>query len=200
MASSGVLGSGLQRGPVETPEPIQLWEQQPGEGPRAYAAFLEYRDIPSDRSYTEVARRVKKSVNIVARWGRVWHWQHRINAWVRHQENEKQAAILRSITETNDRHTAISRLLQQKIVERLRAMKAEEIEAKDIPKWLSVAVEVERMALGLREQDHEHHRDSANRYNAARRRHAYGCHARAGPGGPRLGSHAWPEVRSVAEA
>ncbi len=57
------------------------WERQPRESDQAFAAFSLYMKLGPNGSYRKVARRLHKSLTLIARWGRRWHWQDRIFAY-----------------------------------------------------------------------------------------------------------------------
>jgi len=72
---------------------LPLWEQQHKETNVAYAAFLTYRDMGSERTLREVAAKLLKSETIINRWSMHWHWANRIASWVRHNDRATEAAI-----------------------------------------------------------------------------------------------------------
>jgi len=68
------------------------FELQPGEGHRAYAAFVVYRDLGPHRTLVEAARRTGKSVNTLAQWSRRHAWGARVAAFAAHMAGVEQAA------------------------------------------------------------------------------------------------------------
>ena len=134
------------------PRVVKPWERQPGEGTRAFAAFVAYRDVGDSRSYTGVAQKLNKSRTLVARWGARWRWQDRLSAWERNLEYERQVAHRKAIIEMNERHLTIARQCQQKVLGKLRSIGQQEINdlsVGDLAKLLAISVAVERSALGL---------------------------------------------------
>jgi len=57
-----------------------LFEQQPREGAKAFAAFKAYLDMGAERSLEAVAQKLHKSVTILGRWSAKYDWQARIKA------------------------------------------------------------------------------------------------------------------------
>ena len=55
-----------------------LFEQQPREGSKAFAAFKLYLDMGPERSLAAVARKLGVSKTTVAKWSRRNHWQERV--------------------------------------------------------------------------------------------------------------------------
>jgi len=67
--------------PVPDPRP---WLRRPGEGERAFAAFVVYRDMPCPtRSLRAAAEVVGKDVTLLKRWSARHQWVSRVDALVR---------------------------------------------------------------------------------------------------------------------
>lgn len=62
----------------------EVWDQQPGESAPAFAAFVCYRDLGSERSIDAVAKKLGKSNQICARWSRKKGWVRRVVAYDSH--------------------------------------------------------------------------------------------------------------------
>lgn len=62
---------------------------------------------------------------------------------------EFQEHKLYDAVETVKRHLKIAKLIQLKLLQRLQKLDPEEIKPADIPNWLKVTTEIERLALGL---------------------------------------------------
>ncbi|MFE6405169.1 hypothetical protein [Streptomyces alboflavus] len=62
-------------------EPPKPWEQQPGEGDKAYAALCAYYEQGVRRSYRRVGEELGKSRALVERWGAAHDWVERVRAW-----------------------------------------------------------------------------------------------------------------------
>jgi hypothetical protein len=52
----------------------------PNESPKAFSAFKAYADLGDRRSIRAVARKLHKSVTLLARWSKKFRWQERIAA------------------------------------------------------------------------------------------------------------------------
>jgi hypothetical protein len=55
----------------------QVWEQLPGESPKAFHAFRLYRDLMEKRTLAKVAETLGCSSTNVERWARRWAWTQR---------------------------------------------------------------------------------------------------------------------------
>ena len=58
----------------------QIFEQQPKEGAKAFAAFCAYLSLGPERSTQAVARKLAKSEQLVRRWSARWRWAERVRA------------------------------------------------------------------------------------------------------------------------
>lgn len=64
------------------------WQQLPGEHVRRFEAFALYRDMGTERSIREVARRLRKSVTLIGRWSSQDGWVDRVAAWQAYQDRQ----------------------------------------------------------------------------------------------------------------
>jgi hypothetical protein len=133
-----------------SPEP---WEQQPGESSRAFGAFCAYRDLGPRRSLRAAAEAYyRRSSAAVLRqcttWSAAFAWVERAAAWDRHLDAEARRAQEEARREMAERHAREARALQAKAVERLRALRPEELAPADLLRYLVEAAKLERLALG----------------------------------------------------
>ena len=129
---------------------MAVWERQEGESKPAYDAFWAYCSIGKGekRSYSRVARKLKKSVTLIHRWGGQWNWQERTRAYDNHLMEVELAALKKQRVEAARRHARIARSFQEKVIKRLVSVNPDELTPKDLTTWLDVAVKIERQALG----------------------------------------------------
>ena len=59
----------------------QIFEQQPEESARAFAAFTAYLNMGAERSLEAVAQKVTKSSRLLKRWSVRWNWGERVKAF-----------------------------------------------------------------------------------------------------------------------
>ncbi len=142
------------------------FERQQGESPKAFAAFVVYRDIGPTRSQEEVSRRLAKSRQVISRWSARYNWVERarmydraIDAKARRQAEQKAA---REREQMFYRHAEQSRGLQdmanivlQEFKRRLGGDQIEYLPGDDLiklvqllPKTVDVAQKLERLAVG----------------------------------------------------
>ena len=96
------------------------WERQNGEGEKAFAAFVIYRDMGRERTVTAVAKQLSKSRQLVERWKERWNWQERVRAYDNELEKEAKAAAVKATREMAERHIRIAMQLQKKALEALQ--------------------------------------------------------------------------------
>ena len=69
------------------------WERQPGEGERAYAAFLAYRDLGPMRTLEATRKSLLKRpgyLKPIERWSARCEWRWRAGAWDDHLQAERE--------------------------------------------------------------------------------------------------------------
>ena len=133
--------------------PPAPWEQQPGETPRAYAAFCVFRDLGPRRTLAAAAaayyqRTADSLERQVDKWSSAFRWVERAAAWDRHLDAQGRAAQETARKEMAERHVREARGLQAKALERLRALLPEELSPADALRYFVEAVKLERLALG----------------------------------------------------
>lgn len=91
---------------------LQPWDRQSNESDKAYAAFLLYRDLPTetrsiDAAYDARKGRQRKGLRKESRapgcwlgWSRKYHWVRRVNAWDDHQESIRQQAREKAVAQS----------------------------------------------------------------------------------------------------
>ncbi len=121
---------------------LEVWERQPGESGKAYAAFMIYREMPPfHRTLKRVCEalygRGTANLRQVERWSSQWRWIQRGDAWDAHKD---RAAQIESIGEA------------EAYVRTLRAARvdAAELLSRSLSHLLA-AVEAGRQTLSVRE-------------------------------------------------
>lgn len=59
----------------------QLWERQPGETAKSFAAFQKYLNLSERRTLAKVAKMSGCSSQNIERWSRRWFWVARVQAY-----------------------------------------------------------------------------------------------------------------------
>ncbi|MFE2289867.1 hypothetical protein [Streptomyces sp. NPDC059452] len=127
---------------------VESWERQSGESPQAFEAFAVYRDLGTTRSVTKVARELDKSRALVGRWSRQFAWVMRATAYDREQDREFLAEQAQARREISRRHAKLAQAAQSKAVARLQTLDPRELSPSDLLRYIQVATEIERRAVG----------------------------------------------------
>jgi hypothetical protein len=125
------------------------FERMPGESAVAFAAFVVYRDVGPTRSIRKLRQEVGKSRAVLERWSVRWSWVERVRLWDAEVDANLRAENLERLQEDARRHHAVAGLFLQKLVERLQAVRPEDLPLSALPHYLDVAVKVQRLALGV---------------------------------------------------
>lgn len=147
------MSNDLQVTPIPTRE---LWEKMPDETPRAFTAFLTYRDLPaSSRSIKNAVIKLHGPENVTlsklsqfGKWSAKYRWVLRASSWDEQLDKTRRIKILEDVLTMNDRHRQIGMKLQGLAITRLNTLKAEDLELSDILRFIEAGTKVERIALG----------------------------------------------------
>lgn len=131
------------------------WERLDGETGKAWEAFVKYRDAGPSRTFTKVADELKKSVQLLSRWGKQYDWAERVLAWDREYDRLWRDRMVRERPHVDQRHAAIAQQFQGKVLRRLKTLHPEGLSAAEVRKWTEVAVKIERAVYGLGETEEE---------------------------------------------
>lgn len=143
---------------------LQAWEQMPDETESAFELFAMYRDLGRGRTYFAaynlwLEKRGKKKVtrtnavsSLYGVYSRKYNWDERCLAYDRFIDRhvvEQRIADVRSMTK---RHAQLAMNMQGLVAKRMQDMIEKdawsELGVKDIPRWLEIAVKIERLSRG----------------------------------------------------
>ena len=136
---------------------MNLWERQPSETAKAYAAFLLYRDLPAIDRSVAAARdgQARDKKGTLRQWN---GWSMR-NGWVnRAAEHDSDLASLRrehtakEMERSQNEALILIRAALAKVAERIQGMDAEELAAGQIPAALRTLIELEFKVLGYEDR------------------------------------------------
>ncbi|HUM43488.1 MAG TPA: hypothetical protein PKI14_11125 [Fervidobacterium sp.] len=128
----------------------ELWDRQPGESAKAYAAFCAYRDLGAERSLEKVRHlldkpRTKKWLGV---WSAKYNWVERAKAYDDYIEKKKRAEKEKAIMEMVERHAKLAMAFEQRVAQRLQSVDPEELTPNDLARWLEIATRLERLSRG----------------------------------------------------
>lgn len=135
---------------------VCLWERQDAESLKAFEAFACYRDMGEERSYVKVAEQLRKSAQLIGRWGRAYGWKDRIAAYERQLDRQAQELQQEEITKMRMRQREYARAMQKKGMEFINSLKFDPGEGdtlssarlSEIVSLLKAATELERVSMG----------------------------------------------------
>jgi hypothetical protein len=147
----------------KTESKTRLFEQQPRESNKAFAAFSLYLNMGPQRSLDAVARQLAKSLPLIKRWSARWDWAERVAAHAAHLaivEREALEAVARGKAAQWEQREQQLRETEWSMHERAIAaakrgleayMKRQEVYANlaDIARMLEIASKLGRLATGL---------------------------------------------------
>lgn len=136
------------------------WMPQYREPPTAYHAFEHYLNLgwsrTTHRAYTqhvqECTRRRNGANRVSGTWSalsRKWKWVERVQAYEIHMAQVRARKNQRAVEAMQKRHATFGLMMQEAALKVLATMDPEEIPAHLIPKWLEVAVKLEREGRGI---------------------------------------------------
>lgn len=126
---------------------VQPWERQEDDTPKAWEAFVVYRDMEK-RSLAKVADELGKSVKLIERWSAKYNWQSRIDAWEVEKDRLLRIELTKDIGAMRKRHADIASAMLVKASRALLKIPDDEIKATDISRMVDVASKLERISRG----------------------------------------------------
>lgn len=128
----------------------EIWERQPRESSKAYAAFCIYRDMGPDRSIEKVYEKRSKRgpLSRLKNWSVKHNWVERANAYDDYLERKKREEKEKAILEMAERHARLAMAFQQRIAQRLQEIDPAELSPADMARWLDIATKLERLSRG----------------------------------------------------
>jgi hypothetical protein len=146
-----------------------LPEQLPNESAKAYAAFVAYAEMGSQRSQEAVSQQLSKSRQIISRWSAQHRWQERVrqydaavleehNAALRAKRNQEIERLRQDALLDAKTLRQLGRGSSGKLGEAIKNMQAKDIEPKHvasllrtIAQSLEAATNIDAAALGIDE-------------------------------------------------
>ena len=139
-----------------------MFEKQPRESARAFAAFKTYLEMGPQRSLAEASKRSAKSLPLLKRWSRKYDWSSRVAAHAAHLAEVERVAIqgvaMEKAVEWHKMHEAIRREAWQEAEKTIamvrQARKEWELKGR-IPGWegmarmLELAFKLKQIASGM---------------------------------------------------
>jgi hypothetical protein len=131
----------------------EVWERQPGESSRAYAAFCIYRDMGPKRGLREAAKRYYESktrtnVAQIGKWSSKWNWVARCRAWDDHHDALARERQTVEIQEMRDRQARLGVAMQAAAGRGLQTFNPSDATGHEITRLAAEGTRIERLARG----------------------------------------------------
>lgn len=125
------------------------WERLPKESNQSFEAFMLYRDMGKKRSLAKVSNELGKSKALMDRWSSRDRWVERVQAYDDHMDRLELEQRDTDIKDMLERHSKVSMLFQQKVIEGLKVLKGETLSPSDLIRIFTDSVKVERLSRGI---------------------------------------------------
>ena len=119
----------------------EVWQRQPGESGKAYAAFEYYLEMGDERSIVKVAEKCRKNTSLMYRWSSLYNWKERAQEYDNFIVSGKAKKVRREI---EARYERLARISDQLIALALTKVKAAD------PQKLTHREAIDYITLGLR--------------------------------------------------
>lgn len=132
--------------------PLEPWDRQDGESPKAYAAFCYYRDMGPTRSLRKM---MKADVPVklgswasLSGWSSKFSWVERAAAWEIDQRQRDVAEQVDKVRGMRKAHANIGTLMLSKAAQRLSKIQPEELTIRETVMLAELGAKLERQARG----------------------------------------------------
>ena len=137
---------------------MNLWERQPSETAKAFAAFGLYLDIPPlDRSVRSAVELFRKQGGKTTEcnwetWASRYNWRNRAAEHDSDLASRRRERMAKKLEQAQDEAFVLIRATLDKVKERIEGMDPEELSAGQIPAALRTLIELEFKALGYEDR------------------------------------------------
>lgn len=127
---------------------LDVWLRQPGETEWEYTVWCAYRDsYPGKKpSYSEVARQLNTTTNVVKKAAQRWTFQARMQAWIAECDRVTMMQRHSEILDMNADHINMSRKLREKLNTAIDLVEPAALKPSDIVALAKLAADMERKA------------------------------------------------------
>jgi hypothetical protein len=127
------------------------WQQQPGESPKAFQAFVVYRNMePRERSISRVVSELNKSRSLIGRWSSRWSWVERAQEWDDYQEMRRLEVRIEEKQRMDEEHLKIIRAMRNKALQALTELSIQDLASNmyELRNWITDFIKYERLVMG----------------------------------------------------
>jgi hypothetical protein len=127
------------------------WQQQPGESPKAFQAFVIYRNLElKERSLQKVGAELGKSRCLIERWSSRWGWVERAAEWDDYQEMRRLETRIQERQKMDEAHLRAIRAARSKAIRALVEMDPSQLARNpgELRRWVTELMCLERLIMG----------------------------------------------------
>lgn len=127
---------------------INLWDRQPGETDREYAAWMLYRDMyPAAKpTYSAVAQTLGVERGAITTIGTKWSFQARIQAWAKNVDELLMKNRQKDIVDMNKRHIDLAAKINEKLETAVDNIDPYNMKPGELATLMKMSTEMERKA------------------------------------------------------
>ena len=145
---------------IATIPSARVWERQPGESSRAFAAFVAFRDLPTNNRTLRAVRDLLYpdspwAERTITRWAQEFRWIERVTSWENEVDRQKLSVQMETIRTMTQRHVEQAVKLQEKGIMALEKLTADTISASDARLLVTEGAKLERLARGQSTEKYE---------------------------------------------
>lgn len=137
----------------------EIWERYPGEPVKAYSYFLTFCSLGPGRKISDLAEKVKKSVQYLYRLSSEWNWAVRSNAKDLDEERRRSIEVRQQAVAVYMAQLLVSRGMLHWATRYLSQMnddKLKEMTPTEVARWAATAASLGRSTLGEPDQRIHH--------------------------------------------
>lgn len=127
---------------------LDLWSQQPGETQWEWTVWQAYRDsYPGKRaSYTDIARQLGTTYNVVKKIAQRWNFPVRMQAWITECDKITMLQRRQEVLDMNKDHVDMAARLRQKLSAAIDQIEPSTLKPGEIASLARLAADMERKA------------------------------------------------------
>lgn len=130
--------------------PLEAWDRQDGESARAYAAFVQYRDMGPARSLRKMMAVEPRmgAWTSLSRWSSENSWVDRVAAWEIEQRRTEMLEQTDKVKGMRRAHAGIGTLMLAKAAQKINAITPESLTVREAVMLAELGAKLERQARG----------------------------------------------------
>jgi hypothetical protein len=133
-----------------TPDALDPWDRRPGETPRAYALFIDYRNQGAHKRSLRALASNATATNLrqLATYSKQYDWPDRVGSWDDYLARQDQIEQVENVHAMRRRHAALGFQMLDIAAERVRAINIEKLTVREALMLADLGIKIERQARG----------------------------------------------------